>query len=434
MAQIVNDATSAATATAQVSSTTQPVQTTSQQAPVEAPVEKEDTIVLRKRARKSLYDHVSFKSLYEYSDTIESIRDRSKLALTKHIEAHKMFWRALHERVGTYINLDTTHPLFSNNGAIQGAKNVNGYGIHSLPIPAAEVRNSEGDDVPQEGYKIVSSLIHIVDGYNGSSFSWDICKKIHDNLTEYLQLGIFPVVDMPIPYMDQLGISEKYEHVKHEHDVGIVIDLQVEACPDDTCQLFAVVLWNCNYTDEYAASMYGCFSGYISMVDTLSLPKPWAAINDVSNLYSVGVPVFEYRPNTLELQFICDNHELRDLINTALTTGQVNFDFVDHLIARMQSMTEAMRPVDPATEKPEPTQHAKIEVSDGSSNPVATQQEVEAFHGETRPAYEGSDQVPVEDASTIDEVGRRMRLYDGDADDADPEPIYNAFRVDEDNL
>lgn len=422
MAQIVNDV-STPTPEEQPKKeqpvSTEPVETT----PPTETLDKESIQALRRRKRKSIYDHVSFRSLYEYSDTVESIREKSKLALTKHIEAHKAYWQALRTRVGSFHNLDVNHPLFTNNGAIPYAKEICGYGVYTVPIGATERRETETDDTTE--YSIASSLIHICDPFNGITTSEADCLKVADALREYLDLGIFPTVAMPIDFSNQISIAEKYEHVKHQDDIGIIIDIQTERVGKEEMELIATVLWNPTYTANYQATMYGCFSGCIKMVDVVEMPKPWSAINDISNIFSAGVPVFELEPNTMVLGMISANHELRDLIDSALTSGQVMFGFVEHLIAQMHGMSQRiMEAANPETKQPTPqdgtpapTNHMPVEVG-----PVET------------PAYEGPSDVPVEDASEVDDIGRRMRLYDGDADDCGPEPIYNAFRVDDDEL
>lgn len=379
--------------------------------------------LLRKK-RKSLYDHVPFKSLYEYSETIGAIRALSKTAITKHIEAHKAYWQTLHSRVKTFVGMDTTSPLFSNGGTIQYAKNVDGYGVYTVPITDPREQHNETEiDIE---FSVVSSIIHITDPYNGICMTKDACERMAKQLGEYIAVGLYPVVNVPMDFRSMMSSADKYGTVaRGGDDVGIIVDLQMERVGEDDGEdsyyLFGTVLWNPqSYTISYGPSMYGCFSGIIEMIDTTKAPSAWNPINDVCNLMAPGIPVFEFRPNTMALQTLVSNHELQDLVNTAMVTGQVTFDFVVHLMAKIKNMTEqiaaasAARPTVPGPKHNVP---AEVKPDKVPTEPAPV------------PAYEGNDdEVPVEDASQIDDVGRRMRLYDKEGgDEGDPEPIYNAF-------
>lgn len=346
--------------------------------------------------KREIYGRVAFDMLYEYNPPIMTLREISSKLFTKYIMSGKQHWNS----------------VIQSNGFLNA-----GYGLYKgdvehemYAVPITEFK--EGIS-PEDGYpsNVYFSVLEIVEPYD--IFFDPSATHISSKLSEYIELGLYPLVADPLSEDRILDSFEKYDEVSPGRNiVGTIIDCGEEKDADLNRHIFVTVMWNPEYVNEVNCELLLSKNGYLHLVDMIKTPADWRDPNE--NLTTnVGVPVYELTTmrSTLAIINVVDNFV--SYMNEAVVTGHLDLDFVRSTLDMATATARQMA----------------TEVEKGKSSFIKE-------HATRTPssAQDSDDQthffVPVEDASMTDDFGHKLHLYDvvspPDEDDAD----FDDFHID----
>ena len=323
--------------------------------------------------KKALYDHVSFDDLYGYNEPIQTIREVSKKLFTQYILAGKQHWNSLIESKGlihAHFGLfrgDVDHELFF--------------------VPVTDLRDGvEQEEAPERVY---FSIEEIVEPYDIHFDPKKEASSITSRLSQYIELGLYPLVSTPMSEDELFNAFEKYDEVcPGRRVIGTIVDINQEADADLNVHYFATIMWNPETWSDMERELRMSKNGFLALRDMVKTPQCWRDPNE-DTIANFGIPVYEYQPMAASLAIINTVADFPDYINEAVVTGNLSLDFVKSTLSMATATAERM------------------------ANQITK--------GHWEPKVE--ERVVYEDASVDDDFGHRLHLYDEptppDTDDDD---------------
>lgn len=346
--------------------------------------------------KNRLYNSVSFRELYKYNGPIMSVRDISKYPFQKYIDEGVSKWRSYLQKSmpSTDLRIDT----------------VGDNAYFTVALPMTDLREEDGQMTTDgETIKLHFAVLEIQDPVTGEYST----EGGFERLRKYVELGLYPVISLPMQEKDIYDNCEKYDSLCPEHFDGTIVDVVKE---DLSNRVYAIVMWDPAYTENCESSMfYGSQSGVLVLTNMIRTPEPWRmAAEDFNG--GIITPVFTYNPNVVMLYNISNSIRLLESINQSVVTGEIELDYVNFMISKLKAGEEKYSQA-----------LAKITELESRLKEVPTED----------PGKESVEEDPVEPVAkpydipteefTKDDWARRMRLMDEAVPDVPSDSITGSL-------
>lgn len=327
------------------------------------------------KTKHDLYNHVAVDELYAYNEPIVNLNTISKTFFSQYIQNGIKYWSEKLAGIGF---------AGAQYGPIRGDVSSE---VCMLPI-----KHREGLD-EGEPTDVCISIMEMVDPLNVSYKEVDVqINRLH----EYIDLGLYPLVTMPISEDDLFYGFEKYDDTTKARDVvGTIVDVSRSIENDGKTHVIATILWDPYLPSRTSINMLMAKTGYLKMVDMILTPEKWKDM-DRGGHTNMGVPIYEFTSMNQSIYEIGHVADFEDMLNEAVVTNRVNLDFVTHLLQHTgATLSELMDKLSSNQEKMEGTAGQK----EASQTPVNA---------------DIQEDVPVENAAERDVFGHMLRLYEED--------------------
>lgn len=316
-----------------------------------------------------LMNHAPVDAMYGYNNTIMELNRLSKLFYTKYISTGREHWKN-----------ELKHGFI-------------GQSYKTFEMPITQLKDMLEED---HATKVYFSAMEIVDAYD--VMIQDDCAPIQQ-LQDYIDLGLFPIVSAPMGSDMIFQNFEKWESLsmgRQATAIGTVIDITVLQ-ENDEKRYVATIMWHPDTINLFGEEIIRPKNGFLKMVDACQTPKIWYDLDTNFSMVNIGVPTFEFTPfrQYVTLASFVDGFE--EYLNEALVTGHLHFDFVQTLLDNMNKTMQEVAKLIPDTKGP----------SETPENPGV------------------EEGVTFENAVDDDEFGHRLRLYASDYDDVAPDEGYS---------
>lgn len=340
------------------------------------------------------------EALYRYNPIITNIIETVKVPFNTFITSGVKYWRT---QLATYGFLGTSYGLYEADLA---------NSLYNIPFDKDDLKleldyhaDEPNGTIPPG---VSFSIIEIVDP---SGTAWDVedryVSKLMERLESYINMGLYPLIARPMTDGDIYYLYERYEDIKDHRDyTGTIVDInKVDSHVKGKSHIVATVMWDPNLfipdnEDPINPLDYIAKGGYLSLIDMIPTPECWVDIDNY--ITNVGVLIYEYTAARDLINRVMNVDGIENFLNDALLSGQIELSAFSNLI---QSARELMQ---------QTWDGMKTSMENRMTSPptpIIAEEDVES-----------SPNVPVEDASSDDIFGHRLRLYDDDLTDIDSYP------------
>lgn len=333
-------------------------------------VNKPDANERFRQMGRDLMNHEPVDAMYGYNTTIMELNRLSKLFYTKYISTGREHWKNELTRSGF---IGQTFPIFE--------------------MPITQLKDALEEE---HATRVLFSVMELVDAFD--VIIQDDCAPIQQ-LQDYIDLGLFPIVCAPMASDTIFDNFEKWENLRMGREkaaIGTIIDVNVVQ-ENDEKRFVSTIMWHPDAINIFGEEILRPKNGFLKLVDATATPKIWNDLDTNFSMVNIGVPIFEFNPfrQFVTLASFVDGFE--DYLNEALVTGHLHFDFVQTLLDNMNKTMNEVTKLLPEL----------------------------SSHSQTSEDSDENDGVPFEDASEDDEFGHRLRLYASDYDDVAPDEGYS---------
>lgn len=332
--------------------------------------------------KHDLMNHVSVDKLYEYNPVIQNIHQLSKAFFSQYITEGVKHWSDKLNQLG-FIGVSYGRDKNDSNGE-----------IFSITIKQKEDVIKETSNEP---IWIRFSVMEILDPYDISPEDSAESYMMLDRISSFIDLGAYPLVCAPANEKSFYDSFEKYDSVTHGRPIiGTIVDINAYTDAKSKNHFVATIMWAIDEELPYPKEFIYSKSGYLKICDMIKTPSLWSDTENV-DVTNIGIPVYEFHPMRQLVEEITFVDKFQDYINEAVVTGNIELDFVTHLLQHTgETLSQVAQIIDKVKEG---SASAEKKVSQTSSNPAA------------------EDGTPIENAAEEDLFGHRLRLYDEDFDD-----------------
>lgn len=328
-------------------------------------------------------DGIELKRIYSYSETLKHIMEFNvkEIRIKQSGSDEIKVFPASNKNPDFYFN-DIQIPQKQFESVCEEIKR-RGYAISddfsmdiTTNVTEKEIKNG------------ASSQIHcrveeIIDSSTGDAKSFDsIIEEVNKNISA----SYYPIVTEPISSKDIIDIYERYDENVAPTDIGVIIGIRKV-----NGKYFALIVWDPVSYDYYENKR--CFesnSGFLILSRALKVDPTWVSSVVDDDRIKANFS-FEYHPFTTMVERIKNVNGLMDFVNIAIVARELDFDFVTHLMNKLE-------------------ESAKINLH--YENQIIPKELLKEDENED----EKDDETPIENISE-DKLAQSLHLYDVNVDE-----------------